>query len=146
MFRLLSTVLMAMALLAYSGCITDVTNDPKYKPRGYDVGNVYVLKQPAVIAKESGDLSAAKGGPTHLLSEPKKEDPNGDLVQPGTRLEYKKTFLYRDVESGTVPVAYIRDGPHAGKRVDLSSISTGSWQKTHYSRSRDDQWLREPAK
>src|SRR4029434_5895284 len=100
--------LLLAASLPCAGCITDVTKDPQHKLPGFEVGKVYVLKQPATIEKEASDLSAVKAGPTHRLTVPTKDNPDAlDLIRAGTRLEYKKTFLWANLNSSVIPVADI---------------------------------------
>jgi hypothetical protein len=64
-------------------------------------------------------------------------------VEAGTRLEYKKTFLWVTYDSMQFPVADIVNGPHAGKRVSLQGILTFRWENFG-AYARDPLWLEEP--
>jgi hypothetical protein len=128
--RIASSLLFSLLLLA--GCITrrDVAADPRY-PTDYRIGQIYRLRQPLFLNKDSVFASrpGAHGGVPRSTEDYKNHPAswrNIDALLPvGTRLEIMSIILEKGFESGNFVWvrARILDGQTSGRLIDLTFAS-----------------------
>lgn len=119
-----------LLILASTGCVSDVSRDPRY-PTDYEIGAVYRARKPFVLESDAlfasdSPIASIPHSEAQFQREGKERWPNvRGLVDTGSRLRVERIQLLRHIELGNWMMigGRILDGRFAGETVQLWLIS-----------------------